>query len=88
MTNLDLPSKEQLIKKLVSIIDDIDSTEEKVLSALRVLKKYDKELCLKKALVLYNEGARVVAVSDILLGLIPKEEVETMARLDGDFTDD
>ena len=78
------PKKQELIQKVLDIIEDEEATEETVLSGLRLLKKYDKSLCETKALEMLQRNERVISVCDILLSLIPPEKKKGLGIFDGD----
>lgn len=75
---MNLPTKEELLHKLLRILDEDDTTDEEALSALKTLKKYDKILATKKALEMYEMNIKRVPVMDILLSLLPEEKKTVM----------
>lgn len=88
MDKLILPKKEELIARLISVLDDEEATEEETLSALKALKRHDKKKAIEKAMQMYELGIKRVPVTDILLSLIPEKRVDKMARFkDGEFVE-
>ena len=75
---MNLPTKEELLHKLLRILDEDDTTDEEALSALKTLNKYDKILATKKALEMYEMNIKRVPVMDILLSLLPEEKKTVM----------
>ena len=78
---METPKKKDLIKELLDIIDHKDTSDFECLAALKVLKKYDKDAALKKALSMKEEGKKRVPVIDMLLSLSHDEKKDSMAMI-------
>ena len=76
------PSKKQLKEELFRILDADETTDERAVSALRVLFKYFPDEAMEKALQMNNDGKNRIAVIDMLLKYLPDDAKNSYHILD------
>ena len=71
-----LPKKQELEEKLVSLIDDPDTSDTAIVAAIKTLIEIDPDKGMERLMKIYHDGVgkNQVAVIRLIHSLIPKSD--------------